>query len=115
MVRVGIALFVLLVAGCGPKVKSYAYLNLESLPSDQDVVVFAETLPGCEYEQVGLIAANDLKRAKDRARKMGADGLIGDPEAESGSNRAKAAVCGTPNCVTFNTVAIRFLDPTCRQ
>ena len=112
--RVGLVVFAALFIACGPKVKSYAYMEIPALPSDQEVVVFAETLPECEYEQVGLIAADDLKRTKDRARKMGADGIIGTVEADSSGNNPKAAVCGTPKCVTFNTVAIRFSDPACR-
>ncbi len=103
-----------LLIACGPKVKSYAYMELQALPYDHEVAVFSETLPECEYEQVGLIAADDMERTKDRAREMGADGVIGTVDAESQSQNPKSAVCGTPRCLTFNTVAIRFSDPACR-
>ena len=79
------------------------------------MAVFADSVPECAYEQVGLIASDDMKRTLNRARDMGADGVIGTPLAQAESGSPKTAVCGTPNCVTFNTVAIRFTDPGCRH
>ena len=115
MGRAGFLLLTACLIGCGPKVKSFTYVDVPPLPSYTDVAVFADSLPTCEYEQVGLIASDDMKRTLDRARKMGADGVIGTVLAESSTASPKSAVCGTPKCVTFNTVAIRFSDPACRR
>lgn len=115
MHRLALAVTAALVVACGARIKSYNYMELPPLPADQEVAVFADVLPTCPYDQVGLIASDDMKDTLERARQMGADGVIGTPQAESDTGGAKAAVCGTPRCVTFNTVAIRFTDPTCRE
>jgi hypothetical protein len=103
---------VVALAACGPKVKSQVMVQLDPLPSDHEVKVFASDLPRCPYEEVGLIAANDMKRTLNRARDMGADGVIGTVLAQEAKSDA-VAICGTPNCVQYNTVAIRFTNPSC--
>ena len=45
---------------------------------------------------------------------MGADGVIGTILAQEGQSD-RASTCGTPNCVQYNTVAIRFTDPSCTE
>jgi hypothetical protein len=106
-------LFLTLLAACGPKIKSQARVELDPLPADYEVKVFADELPRCAYEEVGIIGSRDLDATLDRARKMGADGVIGTVLAEAGRTPDDAGICGTPNCVQYNTVAIRFTDPTC--
>ncbi len=113
MSRTCLLLAAVLLIGCGPKIKSQVKVALDPLPPDQDVMVFATDLPECAYEVVGIIASNDLEATKQRAREMGADGVIGTVLAESDSSAGRAGACGTPNCVQFNTVAIRFTDPGC--
>ena len=108
-------LAVLMLAACGPKVESMTRVELDPLPKDYEVKVFADELPQCPYEEVGIIASKELDATLDRARKMGADGVIGTVLAEEGRPAADAAICGTPNCVQYNTVAIRFTDPGCTQ
>ena len=103
---------VVALAACGPKVKSQVRVQLDPLPADHAVKVFASDLPRCPYEEVGLIASNDMKRTLNRARDMGADGVIGTVLAQEGKSDA-VAICGTPNCVQYNTVAIRFADTSC--
>lgn len=115
MYRVAAVSFAFLFIGCGPKIKSYEYIDLPPLPSDHEVVVFSDSLPECSYQQVGLIASDDMRRTLNRARDIGADGVIGTVEAGGDSSDPKTAICGTPQCVTFNTVAIRFTDPDCRH
>jgi len=75
---------VLLLAACGPKVQSMTKVELDPLPGDHEVKVFADALPQCPYEEVGIIASKDLDATLDRARKMGADGVIGTVLAEEG-------------------------------
>jgi hypothetical protein len=113
MSRTCFLLAAVVLTGCGPKVKSQVKVALDPLPPDQDVMVFATDLPECAYEVVGIIASDDLEATKKRARKLGADGVIGTVLAGSGSSASRAGACGTPNCVQFNTVAIRFTDPGC--
>jgi hypothetical protein len=110
------ALFFLLLAlaACGPKLKSQVKVQLDPLPSDYDVKVFATDLPTCAYEEVGLIASDDLEKTLSKARKMGADGVIGTILAQEGQTD-RASSCGTLNCVQYNTVAIRFTDPSCKD
>lgn len=103
-----------LAVACGPGVKKYVIVELDPLPSDTEVKVFADDLPTCEYEQVGLIASQDLEETLKEARRMGADGVIGTVLAQEGRSQ-KAAICGTPNCLQYNTVAIRFTYPGCRE
>ncbi len=103
-----------LAAACGPGVKKYVIVELDPLPSTAEVKVFASDLPSCEYEQVGLIASQDLEETLKEARQMGADGVIGTVLAQQGQPQ-KAAICGTPNCLQYNTVAVRFTDPSCRE
>jgi len=106
-------LFLVLLAACGPKIKSQARVQLDPLPANTEVKVFADELPRCAYEEVGIIGSEDLDATLDRARQMGADGVIGTVLAEAGRKPADTTICGTPNCVQYNTVAIRFTDPTC--
>lgn len=106
-------LFSLALAACGPKVTSQATVKLDPLPADHEVKVFASDLPTCEYEQVGLIGSDDLKATLERARQMGADGVIGTVLATGDSAGKEPALCGTPSCPQFNAVAIRFTDPAC--
>ncbi len=113
MSRTCLLLAAVLLIGCGPKVMSQAQIDLDPLPADQEVVVFASDLPECAYEVVGIIASDDLEATIKRAREMGADGVIGTVLAESESSASQAGACGTPRCVQFNTVAIRFTDPSC--
>jgi hypothetical protein len=110
-------LFLLLaLAACGPKLKSQVKVQLDSLPSDYEVKVFATDLPTCAYEEVGLIASDDLEKTLSEARKMGADGVIGTILAQEGQpDRTESGTCGTLNCVQYNTVAIRFTDPSCKD
>jgi len=75
--------------------------------------VFASELPTCAYEEVGLIASEDLDATLKQARQMGADGVIGTVLAEADRPAGDRSTCGTPNCVKYNTVAIRFTDRTC--
>lgn len=103
---------IVVLAACGPKVKSQVRVQLDPLPSDHEVKVFASDLPRCSYEEVGLIASDDMEKTLNRARDMGADGVIGTILAERERSDA-VAICGTPNCVQYNTVAIRFTDPSC--
>ena len=102
------------LAACGPGVKKYVIVELDPLPSTTEVKVFASDLPVCEYEQVGLIASQDLEETLKEARRMGADGVIGTVLAQEGQSQ-KAAICGTPNCLQYNTVAVRFADPSCQE
>ncbi len=113
MLRTCFLLAAVVLIGCGPKVMSQVKVALDPLPPDHEVMVFATDLPECAYEVVGIIASNDLEATKQRAREMGADGVIGTVLAESDSSAGRAGACGTPNCVQFNTVAIRFTDPSC--
>lgn len=111
--RVPLFLVVLLVA-CGPKVKSHVGIQLDPLPKDTEVKVFASDLPTCAYEQVGLIASEDLGATLNRAREMGANGVIGTVLADTTSSASRQSPwCPTTNCIQFNTVAIRFTDPEC--
>lgn len=109
------ALFLILLAACGPKIKSQARVELDPLPADHEVKVFADELPRCAYEEVGIIGSEDLDATLERARKMGADGVIGTVLAETARPPADASICGTPSCIQYNTVAIRFTDPDCRD
>ena len=104
---------VVALAACGPKVKSQVRVQLDPLPSDHEVKVFSSELPQCPYEEVGIIASEDMTKTLNRAREMGADGVIGTVLAEDGRPAANTSICGTPNCVHYNTVAIRFTDPAC--
>jgi hypothetical protein len=104
-----------LTAACGPKVKSHATLKLDPLPAGVDVAVFADSLPVCQYEQVGLIGSEDLESTLNRAREMGADGVIGTILAANPGAGPDPVQCGTPRCPQFNTVAIRFANPDCRH
>lgn len=113
MSRTCLVLAAVLLTGCGPKVKSQTKVTLDPLPPDRAVKVFAADLPGCVYEVVGIIASDDLEATIRRAREMGADGVIGTVLAQSGSSASQASICGTPNCLQYNTVAIRFTDPSC--
>ncbi len=113
MLRTCFLLASVFLIGCGPKVMSQVKVALDPLPPDQEVMVFATDLPECAYEVVGIIASNDLEATKKRAREMGADGVIGTVLAESGSSASRAGACGTPSCVQYNAVAIRFTDPSC--
>jgi hypothetical protein len=103
----------LLVVACGPSMKTQVRVQLDSLPADHEVKVFATDLPTCAYEEVGLIASEDLEATVKKARQMGADGVIGTVLAEADRPTGGAAICGTLNCVQYNTVAIRFTDPAC--
>lgn len=107
-------ILVVLVAACGPKVKSHAVVKLDPLPEDTEVKVFATDGPTCPYQQVGLIASEDLGATLNRARDMGADAVIGTILADSSSAASKSSPwCSTTNCIQYNTVAIRFTDPQC--
>lgn len=108
-------LFLVLLAACGPKIKSQTRVELDPLPADHEVKVFADELPRCAYEEVGIIGSKDLDATLDRARKMGADGVIGTVLAEAARAPSDTSICGTPSCIQYNTVAIRFTDPTCRD
>lgn len=101
------------LAACGPSMKTQVKVQLDPLPSNHEVKVFAEALPTCDYEEVGLIASENLEATLAEARKMGADGVIGTVLAQGGKSRSEASICGTPNCVQYNTLAIRFSDPAC--
>lgn len=103
----------LVLVACGPGVKTQVKVQLDPLPANHEVKVFADALPSCDYEEVGLIASEDLEKTLDTARGMGADGVIGTVLAEGEASGRSAAVCGTPNCLQFNTLAIRFTDPEC--
>jgi len=105
----------LVVAACGPSTKTQVRVQLDPLPANQEVKVFAEALPTCDYEEVGLIASDDLEKTLAAARKMGADGVIGTVLAQTEGAGKGAALCGTPNCPQFNTLAIRFMDPACTE
>jgi len=83
---------------CGPSMKTQVRVELDPLPADHEVRVFA---------------SEDLDATLKKARQMGADGVIGTVLAEAGRPAGDARICGTPNCVQYNTVAIRFTDPTC--
>lgn len=107
-----IAAMVLGVA-CGPSMKTQVRVELDPLPADYEVKVFASDLPTCEYQEVGLIASEDLEATLKKAREMGADGVIGTVLAEAGRRASDTSTCATPNCVKYNTVAIRFTDPAC--
>ena len=100
-------------AACGPSMKTQVRVELDPLPADQEVKVFASDLPTCEYQEVGLIASEDLDATLKKAREMGADGVIGTVLAEAGRPAGDRSTCATPNCVKYNTVAIRFTDPAC--
>jgi len=104
---------VVLLVACGPSMKTQVRVELDPLPADQEVKVFASDLPTCEYQEVGLIASEDLDATLKKAREMGADGVIGTVLAEAGRPAGDSGTCGTPNCVKYNTVAIRFTDPAC--
>jgi len=106
-------LFLVLLAACGPKIKSQVRVQLDPLPANAEVKVFADELPHCAYEEVGIIGSKDLDATLDRARKMGADGVIGTVLAEAARPPSDTSICGTPRCIQYNTVAIRFADPTC--
>lgn len=105
----------LLLAACGPSMKTQVKVKLDPLPSNHEVKVFAEALPTCAYQEVGLIASESLEKTIDAARKMGADGVIGTVLAQKDSSASQAGICGTPNCIQYNTLAIRFTDPSCRN
>lgn len=105
---------ILLLVACGPKVESRARVQLDPLPKDSEVKVFAGDLPTCPYEQVGLIASEDLGATLNRAREMGANGVIGTVLADTASSASRQSPwCPTTNCIHYNTVAIRFTDPEC--
>jgi hypothetical protein len=107
---------VVLLVACGPKVESRVQVQLDPLPKDTEVKVFASDLPTCEYEQVGLIASEDLGATLTRAREMGANGVIGTVLADTTSSASpRSPWCPTTNCIQFNTVAIRFTDPGCTE
>jgi len=105
----------LVLAACGPSLKTQVKVALDPLPANHEVKVFADALPTCAYEEVGLIASQDLKATLDAARKMGADGVIGTVLAEAARSPSEASICGTPKCVQYNTLAIRFTDPSCTE
>ena len=63
---------VIALAACGPKVRSQVRVQLDPLPSDHEVKAFASELPRCAYQEVGIIASNDMERTLNRARDMGA-------------------------------------------
>ena len=113
MSKFALPFVVFLLAACGPKVKSQVRLELDPLPADYEVKVFPDELPTCSYEEVGIIGSQDLEATLDQARKMGADGVIGTVLAGEGEPAREDRVCGTPKCVQYNTVAIRFTDPSC--
>ena len=104
---------IVLVAACGPSMKTQVRVELDPLPADHEVQVFASDLPTCAYQEVGLIASEDLDATLKKARQMGADGVIGTVLAEAGRPAGDSSTCATPNCVKYNTVAIRFTDPAC--
>jgi len=108
-------LLALAFLACSPSLKTQVQVPLQPLPSDAEVKVFPDSLPKCPYEQVGLIASHDLEKTLKAAREMGADGVIGTVLATHPQGPNGGALCGTPKCVEFNTVAIRFEDPACRD
>jgi hypothetical protein len=103
----------LVLAACGPSLKTQVKVELEPLPADQEVKVFAAELPTCAYQEVGLIASQSLKKTIDAARKMGADGVIGTVLAQEDGSGSEPGICGTLKCIQYNTLAIRFTDPAC--
>ncbi len=111
--RVWLLAAMVFATACGPSMKTQVRVELDPLPADHEVKVFASDLPTCAYEEVGLIASEDLDATLKKARQMGADGVIGTILAEAGRPAGDARICGTPNCVQYNTVAIRFTDPAC--
>lgn len=111
--RTGLFTAIVLAAACGPSMKTQVRVELDPLPADHEVKVFASDLPTCAYQEVGLIASEDLDATLKKARQMGADGVIGTVLAEAARPAGDRSTCGTPNCVKFNTVAIRFTDPAC--
>lgn len=108
-------LIVLALLACGPSLKTQVQVKLDPLPADADVKVFPDSLPSCPYEQVGLIASQSLDETLSAAREMGADGVIGTVLAKHPTEQKEPPLCGTVRCVEYNTVAIRFADPDCRE
>jgi hypothetical protein len=108
-------LLALAFLACSPSLKTQVQVQLQPLPSDADVKVFPDSLPACPYQQVGLIASHDMDKTLKAARRMGADGVIGTVLATPSKDPDGAPLCGTRKCVEFNTVAIRFEDPSCRD
>ncbi|MCL7960400.1 MAG: hypothetical protein M8861_09430 [marine benthic group bacterium] len=111
--RIWLFTAIVLASACGPSMKTQVRVELDPLPADHEVKVFASDLPTCEYQEVGLIASEDLDATLTKAREMGADGVIGTVLAEADRPAGERSTCGTPNCVQYNTVAIRFTDPAC--
>ncbi len=75
------------VSGCSPAVRSTAFVQRPSMPTDHEIRIYRATMPECPYEEIGIVSSRQrnklismdkvLEAAKERARKMGGDAIIG--------------------------------------
>jgi hypothetical protein len=117
---------VLLVAACGPAVRSAPFKTVPPRPTDHQIVLFSTKLPTCPYEEIGLITAQRrhgfnsyesvLEAMKSRAREMGGDAVVALDQQQTvngGTVIGKTVNINTGEALT-GTV-IRFTDSGCTR
>jgi len=117
---------VLLVAACGPAVRSAPFKTVPPRPTDHQIVLFSTKLPTCPYEELGLITAQRrhgfnsyesvLEAMKVRAREMGGDAVVALNQQQTvngGTVVGKAVSINTDQAVS-GTV-IRFTESGCTR
>ena len=94
------------------------------MPTDHEIRIYRAIMPECPYEEIGIVSSRQrnklismdkvLEAAKERARKMGGDAIIGLSETDQaqGAVRVGETVALDRDPVLSGTV-IRFSDRSC--
>lgn len=128
----------LLLVGCsrGPAIESMVFLPTPAaaLAVDAPVRIYRNSLPRCEFEEVGLIRTwgggldRQAEALRKRARQMGGAAIVGLTQAEQSSPGRAEVTTTVPDSGRVVSVAsfhvdrvnvlsgtvFRFLDPGCR-
>ncbi len=112
-----VIIFVFLLTGCSPSVRTITFQKLPPKPDDIQIALFRFKRPQCNFEEIGIV--HSCKRNKFismddvinslivEARKMGGDAIIGLNET--------VGQWGIFRDPILSGTVINFTDPNCRK
>jgi len=121
-IKIFVLVFVFLLAGCSPTVRTTTFQQLPPKPVDAPIKIFRFKTPHCDFEEIGIVHSRQRNKfiSMDdvmnslivEARKMGGDAIIGLNETNPIHSVSEYGIDRDP--VLSGTV-IKFTDHNCRQ
>ncbi len=121
-IKIVVVVFILLLVGCSPAVRTTTFQQLPPKPVDAPIKIFRIKTPRCNFEEIGIVNSRQrntfismdevMNSLIVEARNMGGDAIIGLNETNPIHNVNEYGIDRDP--VLSGTV-IKSTDPNCRQ